>query len=77
MPFIEGEAVGLCPADDAEMDQTCNDCATCLPIDVARAIYAVTPDGITRGNTIRQGNTYVIIDLDYPPDPLSMDSIRR
>lgn len=66
MPFIEGVEVAICPEDDDL--GPCDDCSTCLPTDVARQIEAVTPDGVVKGNTIRQGDVYVIIDLDYPPD---------
>jgi hypothetical protein len=66
MPYIDGVQVGICPEDDDL--GPCDDCSTCLPTGVARQIEAVTPDGVIKGNTIRQGDVYVIIDLDYPPD---------
>ena len=66
MPYIEGVAVAICPEDDDL--GPCSDCSTCLPTVVARQIESVTPDGVVSGNTLRQGNTFVIIDLDYAPD---------
>lgn len=65
MPFVHGVAMRSCPTLDGF---PCEDnCAACLPSDVLTAIAAITPDGISIGNTLRDGDIYTIIDLDMLP----------